>query len=193
MNGGHPYGDVHSNGDSAKVMYNGSYLHQQVPNLSNGDVLSKFELAKKEMLQQFVQLQKTTKALSTAFSGLFQQFLRCHFLKLRSNRRRFNVKNTVQGNMGSNKNWANRLKWFGDVIFLDILYLHVAFTLISKSNLTQCKRRTIKKCFLSDFSSTAGKIELDLDVKPVDNAVSQIDHINDVIARDQMKVVFFGR
>ena len=58
---------MHSNGDSnsLQLRQNGSSSSPK----AHGDVLSKFEQAKNEMIQQFVQLQKTTRALSTAFNG----------------------------------------------------------------------------------------------------------------------------
>ena len=69
MNGTYAYGDhvMHSNGDSnsMQLRQNGSSSSPK----AHGDVLSKFEQAKNEMIQQFVQLQKTTRALSTAFNG----------------------------------------------------------------------------------------------------------------------------
>ena len=55
--------------------------------------------------------------------------------------------------------------------------------------------RIMLSFFASEFSCSSPelKVELESGGPVVESAISQIDYINDVISRDQMKVVFFGR
>ena len=60
------FGDFQASGDTGSGRHdNGSHVNGNV----RGDILSKFEDAKNEMIEHFMQLRKTTKSLSSSFTG----------------------------------------------------------------------------------------------------------------------------